>query len=454
MLTHVKMAAQSKFLYTILLKRPSFMKLEFPEAFLKAVDENSKKVAEKLTENFVVHVTGPPGTGKTFGVASVLKELANVADFLIHFDETRNNQKMTIYRLSDGKVVDTVPKGANLRVLLTNCAKSSGIAINGKNNSFKLSFNKRIVPALFKKKENKVILSSINAQMTEWFLSKTKSQIAENQKVIETMTKQNSLRIKKIKGLLRSADSDLKKDLLSEMKELQSVPKLNFLEILEEMIMVNTTNVLQHLTLCQYLVIVMSRKNNSLAKAMCGMHVGVASSFLQRQFSHFLGVSFQGFKEDKRMPNGIKVESVDPTLFDLLPGYMCTEKGMTKYCLGEIPTEKTSKKGIRKCLILKDEENIPHPLHVTTDKNMILLTVTKLVTLNGARALFGKGSDGEWYHITVETTPFTEAAVFHERYSIIKAVLNSEKKFLESNNLEELSKKLMYAEASGSQFEN
>ena len=434
----------------IIAARPSFIEPVFPENFLAAVDKNAATVAEKLKKNFVVHFTGPPGTGKTFGVDIIVKKLTNCADFLIHFDETRDNQTMTIYRLSNGKVVYTFPEGANIRVLLTNCAKSSGITINGKSDSPRLSFNQRIVPSLFKieMKNHKVIVDAINAQMTKWFQLKIASLIAENKAHAEKMAEENSVRIKEIKQLLGSGISNEKRtNLISELKTLTSVSELDLLKRLKDMVTVYTTNVLMHLTLRQYLVIVMSREDNSLAKAMSGMHIGTAWSFLQSQFSQFLGNSLKVFKKDEEASYGIKVESVDPTLFVLLPGYMYTARGMTYYKEGEIPAElPKGAKNVRKCLIVKGENCFSCPLHVTTNKELTSLTVTKLVTLNGARALFGQGTDGIWYHITVETTPFTGAAVFHHQDALIQPILNAGKDF-KSESLEKVSISLMMAQA-------
>ena len=434
--------------FALIAARPSFIEPVFPENFLAAVDKNAATVAEKLKKNFVVHFTGPPGTGKTFGVDIIVKKLIGCADFLIHFDETRDNQTMTIYRLSNGKVVYTFPEGANIRVLLTNCAKSSGITINGKSDSPRLSFNKRIVPSLFKMKNHKVIVDAINAQMTKWFQSKIASLIAENKAHAEKMAEENSVRIKEIKQLLGSdISNEERNEHISKLRILTLVPELDFAKILKDMVTVYTTNVLMHLTLRQYLVIVMSREDNSLAKAMSGMHIGTAWSFLQSQFSQFLGNSLKVFKKDEEASYGIKVESVDPTLFVLLPGYMYTARGMTYYKEGEIPAElPKGAKNVRKCLIVKGENCFSCPLHVTTNKELTSLTVTKLVTLNGARALFGQGTDGIWYHITVETTPFTGAAVFHHQDALIQPILNAGKDF-KSESLEKVSISLMMAQA-------
>jgi hypothetical protein len=393
--------------------RPMDCKVTLPEDHPAIVEatENAKAVVEKFHAGIpVVWLNGPPCTFKSHSVSKILAELSGTEGaYLLVLDETGPNQTATLYCLSTGEETTEFVEGSTLYTLRCNCSKTHGALVSAKN----VLFKNRSMPALertFSPEIAKALATALNTQVTSWFAhqaDESNTKFKEEQNRIACLIKDLSRKINSVKG--SSGDpTDLEKEragLIALRKKLRSP---DYSEMFCNAVRVQTDNILEHLTVEQYLIMLLSRPSNSLAKALRGIHFNAALRAIK--FPHF-----------PKLTNFLKVENldgypewsvkgVDPFTVNLVPGYIGRKNGQTVYFHGE-PTEK----GQRRVMIVRGDHN-PVPLHVTTKDNLSSLTLTKEVSIGGAKALFGRGPDGKWYHITVATPIDIPAKVFHSVY--------------------------------------
>ena len=377
--------------------RPMDGKVTLPEdhpAILAAI-KNAMEVVQKFRSGILlVWLNGPPCTFKSYSVIKILAELfGTVGAYLLVLDETGANQTATLYDLGSGKETTEFVEGSRLFTLRCNCAKTPGAAVvNAKNVEFK-NWSMPALERTFTRETAQALATALNTQVTDWF----SAQAAESDTNFKQKQKQIADQIRK------SQHEEQRAALIAQKKALQ---KPDFDAMFREAVHVSTCNILGYLTVEQYLIMLLSRSSNSLAKALRGIHFNAALRAIK--FPHFPELTeFLKVKELNEYPKPV-IEDIDPSTVRLVPGYIGrNDYGQMVYFRG-LPTEERQ----RRVLIVRGD-NTPFPFHVTTDAELPSLTLTKLVSIGGAKALFGRGSDGKWYHITVATTIDIPAKVFH-----------------------------------------
>ena len=372
--------------------------------------KNTMKVVQKFHSGIpVVWLNGPPCTFKSHSVSKIVAKLSNTdGTYLLVLDETSANQTAKLYDLSSGEETKEFVEGSTLFTLRCNCAKTHGAAVVNAN---KVEFKNWSMPALertFSQETAQALATALNTQVTGWFAH----QAAESNTKFNNTQKQIVGQIEKLSVKIKEVEKDsgdpttLKEKLKDLIKQKTALPRPNFVEMFREAVHVPTSNILVHLTVEQYLIMLLSRSSNSLAKALRGIHFNAALRAIK--FPHFPELTkFLAVKELDEYPEPV-VENLDPFTVRFVPGYIGhNNRRQMCYIRGD-PTEGSQ----RRVLIVRGDDT-PFPLHVTTDDNLSSLTLTKLVSIGGAKALFGSGPDGKWYHITVATTVDIPAKVFH-----------------------------------------
>lgn len=396
--------------------RPMDCKVTLPEDHPAIVEatENAKAVVEKFHAGIpVVWLNGPPCTFKSHSVSKILAELSGrEGAYLLVLDETGQNQTATLYDLSSGELstgeeTTEFVEGSTLFTLRCNCAKTPGAEVSAK----KVLFNNWSMPALertFSPRIARALATALNTQVTTWFsahAAESNAKFNEEQNRIARLIGDLSREINSVKG--SSGDPTYlegnRAALIAQKKNLRSP---DYGEMFCDAVRVQTDNILNNLTVEQYLIMLLSRPSNSLAKALRGIHFNAALRAIK--FPHFPKLTeFLNVRKPDGYPEPI-IKDIDPFTVKLIPGYIGRNyNGQMPYFRG-LPTDKRQ----RRVMIVRGDDT-PFPLHVTTNDNLSSLTLTKVVSIGGAKALFGRGPDGKWYHITVATPIDIPAKVFH-----------------------------------------
>lgn len=372
--------------------------------------KNAMKVVQKFLSGIpVVWLNGAPCTFKSHSVSKILAELSGrKGGYLLVLDETGPNQTAKLYCLRTGNKTTEFVEGSRLFTLRCNCAKTHGA---GEVNAKKVVFKNWSMPALkhtFSQETAQALATALNTQVTSWFAAQaaeTNTKFNEEKCRIACLIKSLSCEIKKL-----AKDSAewvaLKKqrdDLIEQKRNLRSP---DYREMFRGAVHVPTSNILEHLTVKQYLIMLLSRPSNSLAKALRGIHFNAALRAIR--FPHFPKLTeFLKVEIPEEFPEPI-IKDIDPFTVRLVRGYIGrNDRGQMVYFRGE-PTDERQ----RRVLIVRGDDG-PFPFHVTTNDYLSSLKLTKEVSIGGAKALFGLGPDDKWYHITVATTIDIPAKVFH-----------------------------------------